>query len=381
MAIASPAGSTSETPLRVVEVEGNHLEMGYQHGRQVADLRPAILNRIAANNQRLVEDGADEAFLSLIEQTAGAVAAHSPATLSLLQGLSAGLDLPYEALLHYNLAIFLRDALTTRRGRSGVAGNLTEGCTTWAATSPATASGAPILAKNRDYELQHLPLQMVGRATPEAGCRYTFVTSAGSPGVFVAGFNEAGLAVADTHVSSTDVGPGLPMYALSMHILEGQETVRGALAYLQATPRLGRNNLLLADASGDMACFEAGHADYGICEAENGLLVNTNHFNSPAMASAFVDTDSAPLRGNSQLRYLRASAALAGQWGNIDLAWGERLLQSHDGPPGSICRHAIPGANTATIASILFLPAERRMVFHHGQPCAPAAPPAVFEYR
>jgi isopenicillin-N N-acyltransferase like protein len=379
MATASPAGSTSEPALRVIEVAGNHLVMGYQHGRQVADLRPAILSRIAASYTRLREDGVDASFAALVDRTAGAVAARSPATLELLQGLSAGLDLPYEALLHYNLAIFLRDALATRRGRPDGAG-VAEGCTTWAAAGAATANGAPLLAKNRDYELQHLPLQMVVRATPETGYRYTFVTSAGSPGVFVAGCNEAGLAVADTHVSSSDVGPGLPMCALSMHILEEQETVRGALAYLQATPRLGRNNLLLADASGDIACFEAGHAAYGICAAENGMLVNTNHFNSPAMAGAFVDTEIAPLRGNSQLRYRRVSDLLAGQSGKIDLAWGERLLQSHDGPPGSICRHAFAGASTATIASILFLPAERKMVFHHGQPCAPAAPPAVFQY-
>ena len=35
----------------------------------------------------------------------------------------------------------------------------------------------------------------------------------------MAGFNEAGLVVADSHVSSTDVGPGLPAYALSMHVI------------------------------------------------------------------------------------------------------------------------------------------------------------------
>lgn len=381
MGTALPAGSTSDAALRIVEVEGNHLEMGYQHGRQVAGLRSAILSRIAASRAQLLNDGAGPDFTTLVEETAASLAAHSPATLKLLRGLSAGLDIPYEALLQYNLSVFLRDVLTTRRRLAGdSSGAATEGCTTWAASGPATADGLPLLAKNRDYEQQHLPLQMVVRATPEDGYRYSYVTSAGSPGVFVGGFNEAGLAVVDTHVSSTDVGAGLPMYALSMHILERQRTVRSAIDYLRATPRLGRNNLLLADAGGDIACFEAGHARYGLCEAENGFLVTTNHFNSQEMAGAFVDTEVPALQGNSVHRYRQAAQALAAQAGQIDVAWGERLLQSHEQSPGSICRHASEGVATATIASMLVLPAERTMVFRHGQPCAPSAPRALFRY-
>lgn len=369
----------SEDGVRVIVVGGSHLEMGMQYGRQVADLRPTIRGRFTAGEGRLQRDGAGPAFEQLLGETAGVLAEHSPATIDLLRGLAAGLNLPYQPLLRYNLAAFLRDALTTRRRLDEEAAAL-EGCTTWAATGPATPDGLPLLAKNRDYEREHLPLQIVVHATPERGYRYTFVTSAGSPGVFVAGFNETGLSVVDTHVPSTDVGPGLPMCALSMHILEEHRTVRTALDYLRAAPRLGRNNLMLADATGDVACFEAGHRGYGLREADQGLLANTNHFNSPAMASAYVDTETAPLRGSSQRRYRQVTAALQSQAGQIDLAWGEALMRSHDGAPASVCRHPDGDVSTSTIASLFFLPAGRTMVLHHGQPCDPAAPRAEFHF-
>ncbi|MDT8304609.1 MAG: C45 family peptidase [Anaerolineae bacterium] len=360
-------------------MEGDHVGMGFQHGRQAADLRGAIIKRIAAVESKLADDRADAAFSDLIAETAAVLARHSPQTIAVMRGLSAGLDLPYEALLRYNLAPFLRDVLTTRQ-RLAEEGRTTEGCTTWAATGTATADGGPILAKNRDYAHKHLALQTIIRATPEGGYRYTYVTSAGSPGVFVAGFNEAGLAVVDTHVSTTDTGAGLPMYALAMHVLEEHSRVRSALDYLCAAPRLGRNNLILADASGDIACFEAGHAHYSVREAAGNILVNTNHFNDAEMPATFVDTEPEELRGNSFQRYQQATQALAGRAGQIDLAWAEALMRSHDAPPASICRHPHGADESATIASIFLLPAQRTMVFHQGQPCAPAAPRAVFHY-
>lgn len=348
-----------------IEVKGDHYQMGYQHGRQVTPLRPQIITAMEARFAQLEQDGADAAFAAMVEATRQVLERIDPATIALVRGLADGLVLDFERLLRYNLAIFLRDALITHKLLNGPS----EGCTTWAASGPATGDSQPILAKNRDYRLEHLPLQIVVRAEPAQGYRYIFVTSAGSPGVFVAGFNEAGLAVADTHVSSTDVGPGLPTYSLSMHLLEEHRTVRSALDYLQAVPRLGRNNLLLADASGDIVLFEVGHHHCGVVEAEAGLLVNTNHYRSPAMQPYFVDTDAPARRGNTFERYQNAWEQLHAAYGRIDLTLAQQLMAAHAGGLGSLCCHPTPASETATIAAMIFLPVQRRMLFCHGQPC------------
>jgi len=123
----------------------------------------------------------------------------------------------------------------------------------------------PLIAKaiEAHFDQKHLPLQIVIHATPESGYRYVYSGSAGSPGVFCAGINQAGLAIADTHVCSTDLGPGLPDYSLMMHLLEKHAIVSSAVDYLRSVPRLGRNNLILADAQGHLAVFEIGHRRYG----------------------------------------------------------------------------------------------------------------------
>ena len=350
---------------RVIDVRGTHYQMGFQHAQQVKALLPAIRTAIDARFAQLAKDQPDEAFEAAVNETVAILETHDPATLALIGGLADGLGVEYGRLLRYNLVTFLRDILTTRKALSA-----DDGCSTWAATGAATVDGQPILAKNRDFSLLHLPLQTVVRAKPDVGYRCTYITSAGSPGVFVAGFNEAGLALVDTHVSSLDVGPGLPTFALSMHVLEEHDSVRSALEYLKSTPRLGRNNVLLADACGDIALFEIGNQHFAVREAESGILVNTNHFTCDEMIPFYVDTDTAAVRGNSHRRYEFLAQQLKQAHGTIDLAFAQELMGSHTDHLSTICRHPTPDETTSTISASIFLPGQTRMLFCHGFPCS-----------
>jgi hypothetical protein len=236
----------------------------------------------------------------------------------MIRGQAEALDLEFETLLRYDLVTYLRDDLLVRRTSDS------EGCTTWAASAPATADGQPILVKNRDYRPEHLPLQVVVQARPDSGYRYTYISSAGSPGVFSAGMNEAGLAVADTHVYSRDLGPGLPDYALMRHILETHNQTASALDYLRSVPRLGRNNLILADSNGHLAVFESGNTRYGLFERRGGSLVNTNHFASPEMRDFYAEVDPPEARGRTNRRFERVTNALHAGWGQIDLPFAQQ---------------------------------------------------------
>ncbi len=223
-------------------LHGDPYSMGRQHGQQVSDLRPQIAQAISARFRQLEEDGPDARFEGLVDDTRALLEEIDTPLMAMIRGQAEALGFEFKTLLRYDLIAYLRDDLLVRRGLEA------EGCTTWAAAGSATRGGEPMLAKNRDYRLDHLHLQNVVRALPDAGFPYLYVSSAGSPGVFSAGMNQAGLAVADTHVYSRDLGPGLPSYALMMHILEGHDSVSSALDYLRTVPRFGRNNLILADA-------------------------------------------------------------------------------------------------------------------------------------
>ncbi|MCL7453792.1 MAG: C45 family peptidase, partial [Anaerolineae bacterium] len=201
----------------MLTLQGDPFTMGQQHGQQVLHLRPQIAEAVAARFRQLDEDGPDPRFEALVQDTRTLLEEIDAPLLAMIRGQAQALAFEFDVLLRYNLIAFLRDDLLVRR----IDALATEGCTTWAASGSATVGGEPVLAKNRDYRADHLPLQTVVSATPGSGYPYLYVSSAGSPGVFSAGMNQAGLAVADTHVYSTDLGPGLPSYALMMHVLEG----------------------------------------------------------------------------------------------------------------------------------------------------------------
>ncbi len=337
--------------------------MGWQHGCQVRALRPLIAEAIDERFKQIDQDQPDEHFETLFHETCQLLREQDPRLLEMVRGQAEALDFDFDLLLRYGLVSYLRDDLTTRKPRA------IEGCTSWAATGSAVIGGSPILVKNRDYRLEHSPLQVIINAMPKAGFRYLASGSAGSPGIFSAGINEVGLSVADTHVCSTDLGPGLPDYSLMMHVLETQDSVAAAVDYLRSVPRMGRNNLILADAQGSLAVFEIGHSQYGLFETRDGTLVNTNHFVSPEMKDCFVDVSPTLIRGNTFHRYDKVTAELNAAWGKIDVPFAQRLMATHAGPLASICRHPMEGVGFATMSATVFLPAERTMLFCHGLPC------------
>ena len=365
-------GAGHVSSIKTISVSGTHYEMGRQHGLQVRELRPLIVEAIKAQFSRIEQDGPDERFQSLLRDTVALLQEADPPILEMIRGQAEGLEIEFETLLRYGLVTYLRDVLATKRLQGD------EGCTTWAASGPATDDEKPILVKNRDSGLEHLPLQLVVRAVPKVGYGYAYVTSAGSPGIFCAGINEAGLAIADTHVCSTDIGPGLPDYSLMMHILEEHGRVRSALDYLRSVARMGRNNLILADAGGDLVVFEIGHKNHGLIEAENHILVNTNHFVSSSLKDHFVDISPPALRGNSFHRYERVKRELEDSYGRTDAALAKRLMAWHGGPLDSLCRHQAPNWPNETLSTTIFLPAGAESCtrpsfqFCNGRPCQAA---------
>ena len=354
-----------DTELPLIAIRGTPYEMGRQHGLQAVHLRPLIVEAIEARFAQIESDSPDERFESLVRETAEVLREVDPPILEMIRGQAEALELDFDVLLRYDLVSYLRDDLITRQ----TANSADEGCTTWAAVGSATADGEPLLVKNRDYRPEHLPLQVFVTATPTVGYRYIYGSSAGSPGVFQSGMNERGLAIADTHVCSTDIGPGLPDYSLMMHILEEHDTVRSALDYTSSVPRMGRNNFILADAGGNLAVVELGYHNLAIVEAQNDIVVNTNHFVSPSLKESFVDCTRPPVKGNSFHRYDLVRRELEAARGSIDVAFAQCLMATHAGPLASICRHLELGGQSATIAATIYQPAHRTLRFCHGYPC------------
>jgi predicted choloylglycine hydrolase len=352
-----PLGEVST--VKVLQLEGNHYQMGLQHGQQVLEYRPSVVAALDARLEQLEHRGdADE----LVEEVERAWAGMAGPTLDMLRGIAEALRLPQPRVLKYLVASYLDDRL---RGRSS-----SEACTVWGASGAATQDRSPILTKNRDYHLTHVPLQVLADAMPQEGYRYLYVTSAGSPAVFSSGINAAGLAVADTHVPSSDIGPGLARYSLMMSVLEQCATVEAAVSYLRDVRHMGAGNVVLADARGDLAVCESGYRRLGIIAPADGILVATNHFVSEELRDQYAGSLDAA--AESRARYHTVVGALDRLRGEVSVARTDALMaRHHDRSGAAICRHEGAGS-LSTISNVIFLPVERRMRFRGGEPCRSA---------
>lgn len=343
--------------MKVLELAGDHYTMGRQHAAQVADLKPQIVAAMQDRLESFARDGVQRYEAELL----GVWEEAARSTLDMLHGIADGLELEWAPFFRYTVASYLEKRVTVS--------TQAEGCTVWAAADPMTRDGTPILVKNRDYRPEHQPLQCLARAHPEHGYRYAYVTSAGSPAVFSSGMNEAGLAVADTHVVSRDVGPGVARYSVEMELLERHDTVESALAYLNEVRHLGDGTLTLIDRTGAMAVVETGHTAIGVVRPEQGFVVSTNHFTTPALRDRWVDERSLVDRNDTQQRYARVTAALEAACSEVDGTWAQSLMAAHGTAQEAICCHPDSGENSATISTVIFLPADGIFHFANGQPC------------
>ncbi len=345
--------------IRVLNLSGDSRNIGRQHGEQVFDLRSQIQTSIQTRLTELRKGNPD--FSHNLKEITPIWEKHAPETLEMLLGIAEALDLKWDEYFTYTLASYLTSCLNKS--------SRTEGCSTWAANGNITHDGAPLLVKNRDCPPDTQPLQCLARIKPTDGNPFLCLTSAGSPGVFSSGINSAGLAVVDTFISSTDIGPGIARYSLMMDILQNFATVKEAINYLPTHPHFGDGSVTVLDAQGDMAVFEIAHSVQAVRQSDEGFIASTNHFTTPETRSLWVDKEPEHLRGNSQGRLRMIEDALRSAKGQVDIPWSQALMRHHGDHLSALCRHAEIDPLSVTISCVILLPRLASIYVANGHPC------------
>jgi hypothetical protein len=271
------------------------------------------------------------------------------------EAMAKNLSLNEKDLFLFGVGAYFND-LTKLGGR--------EGCSTFAV---AGSADGPLVGKNRDCAAKQGPWQVMIRVHPNRGYGFIAMTSYGIPGVNSSGMNSEGLAVADTHVISNDIGIGLPRFVLEYEILTQCRTVQEALGLIINRPLMGRGNLILADKEGTLGVAELGHRVCATRSSTSGFLINTNHFTDPLLKRAFVDAHPASLKGTSESRYSRLTNLLSG--GCHDLEEAKRIMSYHGNKLDSLCRHEELEPSSRTISTVFYLPRDLMAVFSGGYPC------------
>ncbi len=306
-----------------------------------------------------------------------------PGYLDEMRGIADGAGLGLADILAINVRTEVmysakaRHAPLTRQApdaQAPVIRPLTAECSAFARAPAPGQPGGPILGQNWDWLSHAAQTLIVLEARPDDGPDFVTVVEAGL--LAKAGLNSAGLGlVTNAMVTDADVGePGLPYHVLLRAILDCG-TVTGALQVLQTGPRSSSANYLVAQAGGAALDIEAAPGDvtrlYPLFPDEDGLLLHTNHFQSPhlqAQRTGPADLGLWAMPSSAvRLQRLRAGAV------KRDLDGFRALLADHADYPHSICAHPDPADHPLdagrTIASLLMDAESRQIWLAAGNPC------------
>jgi isopenicillin-N N-acyltransferase-like protein len=239
--------------------------------------------------------------------------------------------------------------------------DLKDGCTTIVVQPERATDGMLLHAHNWDWKAACAESCVILRVRQDSGPDYLTFTEAGALGRF--GFNSAGIAVTGNYLEcERDYRQaGVPLALLRRKVLE---QVAPALAFKEVytTPKSGSNNLAISHApSGVVHDLECAPDETFVIEPQDGLLVHTNHWQSPVALSKLRDTG-VPDAPCSHFRLQRVRRLLGE--GKLSPERVREVLADTEGAPWGICYAPRPSNMTgisATVATILMQPSNGAM--------------------
>lgn len=285
-------------------------------------------------------------------------------------GVASAVFVPESDLKTYVFgASEFRDALAADR-----APGPGEGCSNVMVPADRSATGAPLLLKNRDVKSRGVRPQVILEA-PGLGPYNGFLTVTTAGSVFVyQGVNEAGLAAANTFVDEriedVPAEERLRNGIVVRDLLERCDTVDGAVDRVSALPTDRSKGLVLFLADGtDAEVLEIDPAGDRVERVADGVTARTNHF----PGDAGDDGGRSSVRRLERLRELIDGLPSTASPESLD-----RIARDHRGGPGpnSVCRHPTAGdrdpnthTESTTVSSAVFVGGTGRMRAAPGFPC------------
>ena len=326
-----------------VEVSGTAYDMGYQHGKQAADLVHKYLLWI----EKLTDKPRDElcqnarAFYPLIEKL-------SPLLMEEIRGLADGAGISFDEAL-----------LCQARGEA--ASVPPEGCTAFALTGSATADGYPLAGQNQDLAVEYADVAILLHVCPSDGRpRALLFTFAGQLGY--SGMNQYGLAHFANALYDCPWQMGLPHYPLKRIMLE-QEGLDTCLQILRQHPTCSAGNMVFCFGDGQIADLEIRpEGVMQFTDAHPDAIVHANHYLTPEFAPCETNSlaDSCPRRD-------RMRDLVREHWGDITVDTMKAILSDHDGDPAAICRHG--AVDMYSISGYIAEPAKGLLHVRRGLGC------------
>ncbi len=296
------------------------------------------------------------------------IAAYGPTYLEEMQGIAEGAGIAFEDVLAINVRTEVMFAAKAR----AAAGQGSGECSAFAVLPEASANGHTLIGQNWDWLLHCFDTVVVLEAEQDRGPDFVTVVEAGL--LAKTGLNSSGIGlVTNALVTDYDRGePAIPYHVVLRAILDA-ENLSDGLAAIQRGRRSSSANYLVAHDDGIAIDIEAAPGDFSrlfLLFPEDGVLLHTNHFLSPAFDLKDVSLWVMP---DSPFRLERLGRAVATERPRLSIETFQRVLADHANYPSGVCCHPDqrfePLDQGATVASVLMDLVARRMWISDGHPC------------
>lgn len=331
--------------MKVVECWGGPRELGRQSGEA---LREEIAENLA-NERRPNPDVWARRLPVFLETTRR----YLPDVLEEMEGLAEGADIAAEDVYRFNFPLWNNELDT-------------EGCTNLVF---AGGPDGPVWGKNNDG-LRATPLKRsaVRYVKPTSGIPQVVVGHAGRVGS-TDGMNAEGLAVGHSSVGSvfqqSDQHPFIRLweYVVRFRCATVPEFVR----CMTELPLHGKGfSIVCVDRSGAVASLEAACPLMQVRQPDRETGIHcVNCFQLSSLSNADRRTPHAKADAQSRATYM--NRVLDGE-GPYDVGHMKRVLRNH--ADQAICRHSSESCEHETEWSVIGLPAEGRILYCSGRPCA-----------
>jgi len=354
--------------LPVLRLAGSPYAQGLQHGRGLAD---RIAHNVAVYFRRFEREvkvprpevlHRSRAYLEVLET-------QSPEYLAGIRGIAEGSAQDLVEIAALNVRYEILYFGYTRKAMGTLEAGAADGCTSFALTPAASASGHLVLGQNWDW----IPevLGAVLHTTGEDGLVTAAFTEAGIFGGKL-GLNSAGIGlVINGLISTGDDWSRLrkPFHVRCWEILRCRR-FEEALRVVTAQERSCSANFLIGQTPDRVADIESAPDRTRRLDPEAGRLTHANHFVDPEALA--VDEPLTDRRPWSCRREARLAALLDRARPATTEAIQSALQDHHDGV-NAICRHPDPALpeeqRSITVTSAIMDLHERWLLVSDGQPC------------
>ena len=344
--------------LKIIVASGSPYEIGYEHGCQGKEEVLCSIETYKSMFKTYANLDWEEAkFRS--RNYVEPINKYDPDLMEEIRGVADGAGVTLEDILALNAR-----SEVVMMGGSAIP---SDGCTAMAVTPEVTKERNTILAQNWDWKGNQIKSLLVLKIHQKNKPSITMVTEGGIIGKI--GFNDAGIGVCLNALGTAGNPKGLPLHVILRGILNSC-TISDAIQSINRVANACAANYLIASSCGEAIDVEKSPSDFDVIYPYHGIMVHTNHYQTPRLRPADTTRFMAP---DTFLRCGIATKMLMMEKGNITINSIKKILVNHKDYPDSICRHEYPmaaqGTQMCTVFSIVMDITAGKMELTFGNPC------------